>query len=185
MIAATKCDHSRFSRVQQRGLQRRLDGLEAGVAQDRLRTARTPPLECQRTQPLAHFGLQLRGMHVAHRVHELRRLRGERVADFRPSVPRRRDAKCGREIEKAVAIRIPHIHALGALPENRPVLRGECHIPRLDAPQPRGKFARTRARDVALDLGKHAMPFVEMRRQRKPEDTRMALPSHAPSHGRR
>ena len=100
-------------------------------------------------------------MHVAHRVHELRRLRGERVADLRPRVAGRRDAECGREIEKAVSIRIPHIRALGALPENRPVLRGESHIPRLGAPQPRSKSARARTGNVALKFGKHTHALLQ------------------------
>ena len=33
-------------------------------------------------QPLAHLGLQFGRMRITHRVHELRRMRGERIANL-------------------------------------------------------------------------------------------------------
>ena len=104
-------------------------------------------------------------MHIAHRMQQLARLLHQRRAHRRIRVPQPGDAKRRREIEKAIPIRVPHIHALRPLPENGEVVREKRDISRLVPAQLFGENPRARAGDGGEELREHGLVFsVQARR---------------------
>ncbi len=114
------------------------------------RSAATPTPKCQPHQLPRQLQFQLVRMHVAHRVHELPRLRFERGHDARVVVSHAGDAECRREIDIAIAIDVPHVRARRALPEYRPVAGHERDVAGFVTTKLAGKRARLRAGDLGL-----------------------------------
>ena len=147
--------HARFAAVQEGGFQRGLDRIRTGIPQDRFAAARTPTSESQLAEHFAQFHFALRRMHVAHGMEQASGLRGQGIAHRRGRMTQARHAEPCCEIEEAIAVGIPHIDPLGALPENRPAFGQHRDIPRLDTPQARRQFARARTGNLGAQFRQH------------------------------
>ena len=155
MVSALEDQHARFAAVQEGGFQRGLDRIRTGIPQDRFAAARTPTSEGQLAEHFAEFHLALRRMHVAHGMEQASGLRGQGIAHRRGRMTQARHAEPRGEIEEAIAVGIPHIDPLGALPENRPAFGQHRDVPRLDTPQARRQFARARTGNLGAQFRQH------------------------------
>ena len=126
VIRALEGDDALSAGGEHGGLERRLDRLEAGVAENglaRFRIMPRPPLKRDPAQFPRQLRLERVRMHIAHRVQERRHLPLAGADDARVRVPRRRDAERGRQVKILAALGVPDVNALRTLPDDGPVAR--------------------------------------------------------------
>ena len=155
VVRAGESDHAGLAAVEQRGLQRRLDRLEARVRQDRLARLPEPASVRDRAQFLAEPHLEFRRVHIAHAVDEPGRLRDHRSAHRRRAVAQPRDGEGGGEIEEAVAVGVPHVGPFRALPEHGELAVHVRDVARFGGLQTAGQLARARSGNLGDDGGQH------------------------------
>ena len=115
MIGALERHHARAPAREQRRLERRLDRVRAGGAEHAARGNAARVAAHERFEQLDLHGGR---MHVAEPVQQPLGLRAHRRDDARMRVPHVRDAEAGREIDVAIAVDVPDVGALRALPED-------------------------------------------------------------------
>ena len=156
VVAAGEGEDAPPLRRQPRGFQRRFDRFAARVGEDRLARAELPLPEGELRKPAAQCGLLRARMDVAHGVVKSRDLVLHGNHDFLRRKTEARNAEAAGQIEEAVAVDVPHIRALRALPEHRKAGRDVGHIARFMRAQLHRQLARTRAGDGGDEFGPHA-----------------------------
>ena len=150
VVAAAKDDDAGLAGVEEGGFEGGFDSVGAGVAENDFGGAALPALEGEGGEFFAKFGFGFGGVDVAHGVNELGGLCRHRRC--RRAVSEGGDAKRGGEVEVAVAVGVPDVHAVCALPKNGPLGRGEGDVARLSATQPCGEREGPRAGDGRVEF---------------------------------
>jgi hypothetical protein len=150
VIGALEGDDAGASSREGGGLQGQLHGVAARRSEHR---ARRPAARKAPRQRLEQLHLHGRGMHIAHSMEQCRRLLRHGRHHARVRVPRVRHAEGAREIHVAIAVDVPDVRALRALPEDRRLGREAGDVPRFDRPETFGERPRARARHVRHERG--------------------------------
>ncbi len=129
VVPALERHDARVSRSEARRLDR---GLDCVGARRRQHGARRPATRKSPHERLEELHLDGRRVDVAHAVQQTLGLCGHCGDDTRVPVPGVRHAEGGGEVDVAVAVDIPDICALGALPEDRRDRLEAGHVPALD-----------------------------------------------------
>ena len=79
-----------------------------------------PALEGELGERAGQFALKRMRMYIAHRVRQFGELRLGGLGDARIRMASGGDREGAGQVEIFFAVRIPHMHALGTLPDNRP-----------------------------------------------------------------
>ena len=96
-------------------------------------------------------------MDVAHAVQETLGLCGYRGNDARVPVPGVCHAEGGGEVDVAVAVDIPDVRALGALPEDRRDRLEAGHVPALDCGEAFREIDRARSGNASQERGRERL----------------------------
>ena len=102
-------------------------------------------------------------MDVAHPVKQRLCLARDGSNDLGMGVADVGHTKCGREIDEAIPIYVPHIRKGGTLPEDRNRVEGR-HVPALDQGKPCSQCARLGTGDLATQRRSQRLRRISQRR---------------------
>lgn len=153
VVAASEADDVGALGGEAGGFEGGLDGIGAGIAEERFSGFAEPALKRERAELLAEGDFFTSGVDVAHGVNELRGLcgkgwRGKRVSE-------RGDTERAGEVEQAIAVSIPDVATFGALPEDWPLLIGVDGVVAFDASEIGGECARLGAGNGGEQVREH------------------------------
>ena len=152
MVAPREGDHPRLAAVQQRGFQRDLHGVRARELPSTTLPTPAPQRSNVNSLSRAHssaFRCTL-GCTSPIACSNSPDLRHQRRDDARISMTEPGHPKGGREIEKAIAVRVPHIRARGAFPKDRKIIRDVGDIARLMSVHSVAASARERGPGISV-----------------------------------
>ena len=128
MVASGERDDTRFAAMEQGGLNRNFDCLEAGIAQSCFSVAESPPLEGDLALPLAEEGLVLPRMHVSHSVQQFGRLIDQCCSNRGVGVAVPYNCEAPGEVQETILVDVPNIRSRSSLPKNREVWTDIGHV---------------------------------------------------------